>query len=112
MPRGDAPLAAGHVLTIEPGLYAAGVGGIRLEDDVAVTDGESGPAVGHAARVARARRLRGPARVGGEYPSMLCALTGNAHRLFWMRSAWWCTDCRQKIESCCEGGGCPSVADA
>ena len=43
---------------------------------------------------------------------MLCALTGNAHRLFLMRSAWWCTDCRQKIESCCEGGGCPSVADA
>jgi Xaa-Pro aminopeptidase len=28
------------VLTIEPGLYATGVGGIRLEDDVAVTDGE------------------------------------------------------------------------
>jgi hypothetical protein len=43
---------------------------------------------------------------------MLCALTGQAHRLFWMRSAWWCTDCRQKIESCCEGGGCPSVTDA
>ena len=43
---------------------------------------------------------------------MLCALTGNAHRLFWMRSAWWCTDCRQKIESCCEGGGCPSIVEA
>jgi hypothetical protein len=42
---------------------------------------------------------------------MLCAMTGQQHRLFWMRSAWWCEDCRQKIESCCEGGGCPSVAD-
>jgi len=43
--------------------------------------------------------------------SMICQLTGNPHRLFWMRSAWWCADCRQKIESCCEGGGCPSVAE-
>lgn len=42
---------------------------------------------------------------------MLCAMTGQAHRLFWMRSAWWCQDCWQKIESCCEGGGCPSVAE-
>ena len=40
VPGRDAPLAAGNVLTIEPGLYAEGVGGIRLEDDVAVTDGE------------------------------------------------------------------------
>jgi Xaa-Pro aminopeptidase len=40
VPGRDAPLAAGHVLTIEPGLYAEGVGGIRLEDDVAVTDGD------------------------------------------------------------------------
>jgi len=42
---------------------------------------------------------------------MLCEMTGLSHRLFWMRSAWWCQDCRQKIESCCEGGGCPSVAE-
>ena len=28
------------MLTIEPGLYAEGLGGIRLEDDVAVTDGD------------------------------------------------------------------------
>jgi Xaa-Pro dipeptidase len=40
VPRTEAPLEAGNVLTIEPGLYATGVGGIRLEDDVAVTDGE------------------------------------------------------------------------
>ena len=33
-----AVLAAGNVLTIEPGIYAEGVGGIRLEDDIAVTD--------------------------------------------------------------------------
>jgi hypothetical protein len=27
-----------------------------------------------------------------------------------MRSAWWCHDGRQKIETCCEGD-CPSAAD-
>jgi hypothetical protein len=43
---------------------------------------------------------------------VICPLTGGEHRLFWMRSAWWCHDCRQKIESCCEGGGCPSIAEA
>jgi hypothetical protein len=42
---------------------------------------------------------------------VLCGMTGQSHRLFWMRSAWWCADCRQKVESCCEGGGCPSVAE-
>jgi hypothetical protein len=36
--------------------------------------------------------------------AVLCPLTGRLHRLFWMRSAWWCHDCRQKIETCCEGG--------
>jgi Xaa-Pro dipeptidase len=40
VPRTAAPLEPGHVLTVEPGIYATGVGGIRLEDDVAVTDGE------------------------------------------------------------------------
>jgi Xaa-Pro aminopeptidase len=40
VPRTESPLAAGMVLTIEPGLYQPGTGGIRLEDDVLVTDGE------------------------------------------------------------------------
>ena len=32
-------LASGNVVTIEPGVYVAGVGGIRIEDDVVVHDG-------------------------------------------------------------------------
>jgi Xaa-Pro aminopeptidase len=34
-------LEPGFVVTIEPGLYVAGVGGIRIEDDVAVHTGET-----------------------------------------------------------------------
>lgn len=32
------PLAAGMVITIEPGLYDPGVIGVRIEDDVLVTE--------------------------------------------------------------------------
>jgi Xaa-Pro aminopeptidase len=35
--RAEPPLAAGMVLTIEPGVYFSGTGGVRLEDDVLVT---------------------------------------------------------------------------
>lgn len=39
----EAPLVSGAVVTIEPGVYKAGWGGVRIEDDVLVTD--AGPRV-------------------------------------------------------------------
>jgi Xaa-Pro dipeptidase len=39
VPRATTPLATGMIFTVEPGLYRAGLGGIRLEDDVVVREG-------------------------------------------------------------------------
>ena len=40
-PQSSYRLREGNVITIEPGIYLPGIGGVRIEDDVSIIDGKS-----------------------------------------------------------------------
>jgi Xaa-Pro aminopeptidase len=51
-PGSTAILAPGVVVTVEPGVYLAGIGGVRVEDTVVVTDGGCRPLTGYSKDIA------------------------------------------------------------